>query len=240
MPPPSPKTPPKICAIVPAFREEARVASVVREIADFCPSATVVVVDDGSPDDTARAAADAGAVVLEHVRNQGKGAALQTGFDYARQNLFDLAFTVDADGQHSPSDLPAFLKAYDRTRASVLVGNRMDNLRDMPPLRRFVNRFMSSLLSRLMGQYVPDTQCGFRLYHRSAFPDALPNPSSRRYAAESEILLRLALRGTKIGSVPVQTIYGSEKSKVNPFTDTFRFFLMLRRFKKIKKAHLAQ
>jgi hypothetical protein len=91
-----------------------------------------------------------------------------------------------------------------------------------------------------MGQYVPDTQCGYRLYHRSAFPEGLPDTASRRFAAESEILLRLSLRGVKIGSVAIQTIYGTEKSKVNPFTDTLRFFRMLRRFKKIKKEFLAR
>jgi glycosyltransferase involved in cell wall biosynthesis len=232
------KAPLKTCILIPAYQEEAHIASVVRETLGYCPA--VVVIDDGSSDDTAKAAADAGATVLEHVHNQGKGAALQTGFDHARDQGYDLAITLDADGQHAPSDIPAFLQAYDRTHSPVLVGNRMNNVASMPPLRRFVNRFMSDLLSRVMGQHVPDSQCGFRLYHRSAFPEGLHTPASRRYAAESEILLRLALQGRKIGAVAIQTIYGDEKSKVNPFTDTFRFFCMLHRFKKIKKEHLAQ
>ena len=235
-----PPRPPTICVLIPAFKEEARIASVVREVREYCPAAEIVVIDDGSPDHTDAVAAAAGATVLEHVHNQGKGAALQTGFDYAREHGYDLALTLDADGQHAPSDIPAFLQAYERTRNSVLVGNRMGNLAAMPRLRRFVNRFMSDLLSRQMGQYVPDSQCGFRLYHRSAFPEGLQDPASRRYAAESEILLRLALRGVKIGAVAIQTIYGTETSKVNPLTDTFRFFRMLRRFKKIKKEHFAR
>lgn len=233
-----PKPPLKTCILVPAFKEEKHIAAVVREVLDYCPD--VIVIDDGSPDDTAQIAAAAGATVLEHVRNQGKGAALQTGFDHARARGYDLAITLDADGQHAPSDIPAFLQAYERTHSPVLVGNRMGDVAAMPRLRRFVNRFMSALLSRVMGQHVPDSQCGFRLYHRSAFPQGLPDAASRRYAAESEILLRLALQGRKIGAVTIQTIYGQEKSKVNPLTDTFRFFLMLRRFKKIKKEFLAQ
>ena len=232
------KAPLNVCVLIPAYREERRIAAVVREVRDYCPD--VIVVDDGSPDDTAKAAAEAGATVLEHVHNQGKGAALQTGFDHARAHGYDLAITLDADGQHAPSDIPAFLQAYERTRSPVLVGNRMNDIAAMPPLRRFVNRFMSDLLSRVMGQHVPDSQCGFRLYHRSAFPQDAPGAHSRRYAAESEILLRLSLQGCKIGAVTIQTIYGQEKSKVNPLTDTFRFFLMLRRFKKIKKEFLAQ
>ena len=232
------KAPLKVCVLIPAYREERRIGAVVREVRDYCSD--VVVIDDGSPDDTAKAAAEAGATVLEHVHNQGKGAALQTGFDHARARGCDLAITMDADGQHAPSDIPAFLQAYERTHSPVLVGNRMNNVAAMPPLRRFVNRFMSDLLSRVMGQHVPDSQCGFRLYHRSAFPEGPYDAHSKRFAAESEILLRLALQGRKIGAVAIQTIYGDEKSKVNPFTDTFRFFRMLRRFRKIKKEFLAQ
>lgn len=232
------KAPLKTCVLIPAYQEEAHIAAVVREVRDYCPE--VIVIDDGSADRTAQAAAEAGATVLAHVRNQGKGAALQTGFDHARAQGFDLVLTLDADGQHAPSDIPAFLQTYERTHSPVLVGNRMDNPAGMPWLRRRVNRFMSNLLSRLMGQYVPDTQCGFRLYHRSAFPENVRDPASRRYAAESEVLLRLALQGRKIGAVPIQTIYGDEKSKVNPLTDTVRFFRMLRRFKKIKKEFLAR
>ena len=232
-----PSPTPKACILIPAYNEERHIAAVIRECREYCPD--VIVIDDGSPDHTARASADAGATVLEHVHNQGKGAALQTGFDYARAHGFDLAITLDGDGQHAPSDIPAFLQAYARTHSSVLVGTRMGDLAHMPALRRFVNRFMSSLLSRTMGQHVPDSQCGFRLYHRSAFPQGPHDPSSRRFAAESEILLRLSLQGFKIGAVAIQTIYGDEKSKVNPLTDTIRFFRMLRRFRKIKKEFLS-
>ena len=232
------KPPLKTCVLIPAYNEEKRVGAVVREVLEYCPD--VIVVDDGSPDGTDKVAAEAGAIVLEHVHNQGKGAALQTGFDYAREHGYDLAITLDADGQHAPSDIPAFLQAYERTHSPVLVGNRMGDVAAMPRLRRFVNRFMSDLLSRVMGQHVPDSQCGFRLYHRSAFPEGPYDAHSQRYAAESEILLRLALEGRKIGAVTIQTIYGDEKSKVRPLADTLRFFRMLRRFKKIKKEILAR
>lgn len=234
------QAPRKICILIPAYREETAIAAVIREIRDYCPEAEVVVIDDGSPDDTAKVAAEAGATVLEHVHNQGKGAALQTGFDHAREQGCELVLTLDADGQHAPSDIPAFLQAYERTHSPVLVGNRMGDLARMPWLRRVVNRFMSDLLSRVMGQYVPDSQCGFRLYHRSAFPEGPYDEASRRFAAESEILLRLSLQGRKIGAVAIQTIYGAEKSKIHPLADTLRFLRMLRRFKKIKKEHLAQ
>ena len=162
------KPPLKACVLVPAYNEARNIGPLVREIRDYCPD--VIVIDDGSADETSPVAAAAGATVLPHVRNQGKGMALQTGFDYAREHGYDLAITMDADGQHAPSDIPAFLKAYERTHSPVLVGNRMGDIARMPRLRRFVNRYMSSLLSRLMGQHVPDTQCGFRIYHRAVFP----------------------------------------------------------------------
>ena len=136
------KPPLKVCILIPAYNEAKRVGAVVREVLDYCPD--VVVIDDGSPDDTDRVAAEAGATVLEHVHNQGKGAALQTGFDYAREHGYDLAITLDADGQHAPSDIPAFLQAYERTHSPVLVGNRMGDVAAMPRLRHTALRRASA------------------------------------------------------------------------------------------------
>ena len=161
-------TTPKTCVIIPAYHEEAHIGDVVREVRDYC--ADVIVVDDGSSDHTAQEATAAGATVLTHIQNQGKGAALQTGFDYARENGYELAITMDADGQHAPSDIPAFLQAYARTGSVALVGNRMDHPAGMPGLRRFVNRFMSALLSRLIRQHVPVTRAA------SAYTTAPPSP----------------------------------------------------------------
>lgn len=228
--------PPKVCILMPAFCEAALIGPVVVECREYVPD--VVVIDDGSTDDTAAVAAAAGATVLSQVQNGGKGAALQHGFQYAEENGYDIAITMDADGQHAPSDIPAFLQAYARTGTRVLIGNRMGDNHTMPWLRRQTNRVMSSWLSRLMGRYVPDTQCGYRLYHRSAFSlFATLSRESRRYAAESEILLRLALGGISMAPVTIQTIYGAEQSKVNPCTDTLRFFRMLLRFRRIKTQH---
>lgn len=223
---------PRFCVVIPAYREEKHIAVVVEEVRAYAPD--VVVVDDGSPDSTTQEAEKAGALVLSHVRNQGKGAALRTGIRHAADNGYDLVITMDADGQHAPSDIPAFLAAHARTHCPVLVGNRMEDTKTMPWVRRQTNLFMSGLLSRAMGQYVPDTQCGFRLFHRDVFP-LLVRDGSNRYDAESEVLLRLSLEGRKIGAVSIQTIYGAEQSKIHPLADTIRFFRMLCRFRKIRK-----
>ena len=223
-----PNPEPTFCVIVPAYLEERRIAGVVRRIQQVAKS--VVVIDDGSTDQTAREATAAGAIVLRHERNQGKGAALQTGFTYAQAQHFECLVTMDADGQHAPEDIPRFLETYARTGIPVLVGNRMDNPATMPIIRRWTNRFMSWYLSRAMRQFVPDTQCGFRLYRCDVLPTTAP--ASTGYAAESEILLQLAAGGVRMGSVPITVIYQDEISKIHPVRDTLRFFRMIRRFRR--------
>ena len=222
----------KFCVIIPAFREEKRVGDVVRKVLKYLPD--VIVVDDGSPDKTIEAAEKAGATVLKHVVNKGKGVALNTGFAYARDHGFDIVIVMDADGQHEPEEVPKFIEAYIRTGIPVLVGNRMGDRAHMPFVRRMTNMFMSWLLSREMKQYVPDTQCGFRLYRTDIFPFVATE--SQRFAAESEILLHVAERGLRIDAVSIKAVYGDEKSKIHPFRDTLRFFSMLRQYKKNRRA----
>lgn len=216
------------CVVLPAYREAARIAPVIS--AACAQGATVLVVDDGSPDDTATVAEKAGAVVLRHPVNRGKGAALATGFAEAVRRGCEVVITLDADGQHDPAELSRFIEAYQRTGIPVLIGSRMAEVDAMPWVRRATNRFMSWLLSRMMGQYVPDTQCGYRLYRCDILPWVVAGSSG--FAAESEVLLRLAARGVRMDAVRIRTIYGDEKSKINPLRDTWRFFGMLRRYRR--------
>jgi glycosyltransferase involved in cell wall biosynthesis len=219
------------CVIIPAYLEEKRIRAVVQNVRQYIDH--IMVVDDGSPDKTSAEASAAGAIVLRHEKNLGKGTALNTGFAYAAKNNFDFIITLDADGQHDPADIPAFVAAYRQSGAAALVGNRMADPQGMPFIRRLTNRFMSWYLSRQMGQYVPDTQCGYRLYSVSVLPCLATEAS--RYAAESETLLRLAAHKVKIGHVPIRVIYRGEKSKIRPLGDTLRFFAMIRRFRKGRK-----
>ncbi len=217
----------KGCVLIPAYNEGSRIARVISEVMPFCPN--VVVVDDGSEDDTAKVAEMAGAVVLVQPENQGKGAALHRGFHYAREKGFDFVITMDGDGQHAPEDIPSFIEAYS-DGMPVIVGNRMARPDSMPLVRRITNRFMSWLLSRKMGQTVPDTQNGFRLYKTDVIPEL--RVDANRFAAESEMLLELSARKVRIGSVPIKVIYRDEKSKINPIKDTWRFFRMLRQWRR--------
>lgn len=221
----------KFCIIIPAYNEQGRIGKVVAGVRGFCEH--VVVVDDGSLDSTASEAESAGAIVVRQGVNRGKGIALNAGFKYARGNGFEFVITMDADGQHAAEDIPGFLEEYAKGGMQVIVGNRMHKTADMPLVRLVTNRVMSWLLSRKMGQKVPDTQSGFRLLRCDVIPD-VPEESGR-FAAESEILLILSGAGVKIGSVPIQVIYRDEKSKISPIRDAIRFFAMLRRYDRQKK-----
>lgn len=226
--PPGKTGEPRGCVIIPAYREAGRIHAVVTGVRAYLSD--VMVVDDGSPDTTAEEAERAGARVIRHEVNKGKGEALNTGFRQARALGFDYVITMDGDGQHAPEDLPGFVQAYLQSGTPVWVGSRMAETRSMPWVRRMTNRVMSWLLSREMGQWVPDTQCGYRLYALSVRPECAAG--SGRFAAESEILMELSLRGITIGSLPVATLYGTEQSKIHPVKDALRFFRMLRDFRR--------
>ena len=129
---------------------------------------------------------------------------------------------MDGDGQHAVGDIPAFLSAVADGKADLVVGNRMANSDRMPWLRRQVNQWMSRRLSRVAGLALPDSQCGFRLMKLSAWSTL--SLQADHFEIESEVLLAFIARGYVVRFVPVQRIYGSERSKINPFRDTWRWF----------------
>lgn len=222
------------CVLIPAYKEAGRIGPVVTRVLKYLPD--VVVIDDGSDDATAEEAKAAGATVCRHEVNRGKGAALATGMTYAKSKGFAWVITLDADGQHDPADIPTFVEAYVRTGIPVLVGNRMADTASMPRVRLLTNRFMSALLSREMGQYVPDTQCGYRFYRIDVLPFLATK--SDRFAAESESLLHVAARGLAIAAVPIAVIYlEGRESHIRPFRDTMRFFSMLMNYRRTHRRH---
>jgi len=212
-------------AILPALNAARFLPAVVGEIKQRHPRLRVLVVDDGSSDGTADAARAAGAEVAVHEVNKGKGEALKTGYAWALAEGVDWVFTMDSDGQHLPAEMQAFLDAAVGDRYDVLVGNRMDQVADMPWIRLKTNQFTSWVVSRLARQRIPDSQNGYRLYRTAVLQGVRLQTS--RYDSESEILVRLGRRGARIGAVPVSTVYGDEESSINPFVDTGRFFRLV-------------
>jgi len=209
------------CAVViPCLNEAATIEPLVKEVHKILPS--VIVVDDGSADPTASLAANAGAEVIRHERPRGKGAALAVGWKRAQERGFSWALSMDGDGQHAPSDIPAFLKCAAESGAKLIVGNRMIEARAIPWLRRQVNRWMSRRISRLTGRVLPDTQCGFRLMHLGAWSQV--HLKADHFEIESELLCKFIAADQSVEFVPVQVIYRNERSKIRPMRDTHRWF----------------
>lgn len=181
----------------------------------------VVVIDDGSVDQTAGIAFCSGADVLKNKENMGKGASLKEGFRYILKKDYDAVVTMDGDGQHSPEDIIHFIEKAASSEADIIIGNRMTACENMPFLRRLTNRIMSFIISRLCRQDIPDSQCGFRLIKRQVIEEM--DPVSANYEIESEMIIEARRRGFKICSIPVQTIYGQEISQIHPVIDTLRF-----------------
>lgn len=206
-------------AVIPARDAAGTVAAVVRGLRAAVPGLTVIVVDDGSTDATGEEARAAGAVVVRHSVNQGKGAALQSGFDEAIRRGADRVLALDADGQHDPVVAPSLLGALDR--ADVVVGTRRHDRATMPWLRRATNDVTSWWVSRLAGVPVEDSQSGYRAVAAPVLRAV--RPRSRRFDYESEFLVAAARAGFRIGATPIPTLYNAPGSHIHPARDTIRF-----------------
>jgi glycosyltransferase involved in cell wall biosynthesis len=217
-------------AVIPAYREEKHISDIVRRTRQELDH--VLVVDDGSEDKTATRAREAGAEVIVHSQNRGKGEAIKTGLRYWLDRQFVHVIILDADGQHLPEEIDRFIAAAgSATERSFFLGNRMNNLTGMPFIRRVVNRYMSNRISRVCGQKIPDTQCGFRMLDRQLIPELLGGGD--RFDYETEMLIIASRKGYAIQSVPITTVYSDEVSKIHPARDALRFFKLMRRYRKL-------
>jgi glycosyltransferase involved in cell wall biosynthesis len=206
-------------AVIPCLNEGATIGALVRDTRRWVER--VVVVDDGSSDQTARAATEAGAVVERHESPRGKGAALATGWAVAAGLGAEWTLLLDGDGQHDPADAAGFFEAAD-AGARLVIGNRMPGAAAIPWLRRRTNRWMSRRISVLAGTETPDSQCGYRLVHVPALQRVALR--CRRYEIESEMTVAFARAGLPISFVPIRVRYGGEQSRISPVLDTVRWF----------------
>ncbi|MHA3775083.1 glycosyltransferase family 2 protein [Verrucomicrobiota bacterium sgz303538] len=215
-----------VVALIPAYFEEKHIRDVAKRVREQLDH--VLVVDDGSTDATSKEAEAAQVEVRRHEVNKGKGAAIKTGLrELSTRPDVRYVLILDGDGQHLPEEIPAFIDEANRSEASVIVGNRMSDTRDMPWVRRMTNLFMSWSISVLCRQRVPDSQCGFRMFRADLAPHFFVD--SNHYDYETEMLVIASRQGHRIAAVPVSTVYGDEVSKIHPVRDTLRFFRLMAR-----------
>lgn len=219
--------------LIAAYDEETKIGGVVRGVRS--KGYPVLVIDDGSSDRTAERARAEGAEVLRSNVNGGKGASIRKGIEHFLIGDKQVLILMDADGQHDPSDLEAFLEALSAEKLDFIVGNRMGDPGRMPFVRRITNRILSAIVSRAAGQIILDSQCGYRAIRREAVRRMTLKTS--RYEIESEMLLQASQLGYAIGNVPVRCIYGNEKSRIRPFRDTLRFIRFIRSWRGNIRTH---
>jgi glycosyltransferase involved in cell wall biosynthesis len=209
-----------VCALIPAYNSQCTIAEVVRRARPHV--AQVVVVDDGSQDQTLRQARQAGAHLLGSSVNQGKGRALAQGFAYALRCGFEAVVTLDADLQHDADDIPRFMRRYLESGAHLIIGDRMHARSAIPGVRRIPNAIGMQCFSWLTGQTIRDSQCGFRLYRRELLA-AVPVITAG-FDTESDLLLRAGRRGMTIDFIPIAAVYfnsGGPGSFYRPIRDTY-------------------
>jgi glycosyltransferase involved in cell wall biosynthesis len=212
-----------IVALIPAHNEAPRIAAVIARTREFLP---VIVVDDGSSDDTADRARDAGAEVVEQRPNQGKGMALRTGFRRALDDGAEAILTLDGDGQHDPKEIARFLAAWTADpRPELIIGQR--SFRAMPPARRLSNEIGRIAFSWAVGRPIPDNQSGYRLVSRRLAEATLASDEPG-FAFEVEQITTCIRMDGAIAWVPILTIYAGAPSHIRPLAHLREFVRIVR------------
>jgi glycosyltransferase involved in cell wall biosynthesis len=207
----------RLLTLIPAYNEGERVAGVVIAALAHLP---VLVVDDGSTDDTALRAQESGATVLRQSPNRGKGAALRAGFRRALDDGYEAVLTLDADGQHDPAEIPKFLQSYADGQPDLIIGAR--DFQHIPLVRRVANTLGRWSFSWALGQPVQDNQSGYRLLSRRLLEATLDSRESG-FEFEVEVIVTCVQRGYVLAWVPIRTIYAGERSHINPWRHFVNF-----------------
>jgi glycosyltransferase involved in cell wall biosynthesis len=207
-----------VAIMIPAYQEEATIGSVVARCRAALPQASVLVIDDGSADQTGLIAANSGAEVLRNARNLGKGACLARGLAHALSRGAAWIVTLDGDGQHRPEDLPRLLACARRWPNRIVIGSRLGGAANAPLARRAANRVADFWISWASGWPVEDTQSGMRVYPAEVLRRIGPErPLPGRFAYESALLIDAGIPGIRTVSVPVPRIHEPTASRPSHF-----------------------
>ncbi|HLP14705.1 MAG TPA: glycosyltransferase family 2 protein [Bacteroidota bacterium] len=211
--------------IIPAYNAGSSLTALLDRSRQVQAPTDTIVVDDGSTDGTAGLAHAAGVIVCAHEKNRGKGAALSTGFACALARGYEAVITMDSDLQHQPEDIPRFIRAHQDTGADIIIGSRLHSLKGMPYHRRLSNIITTAMVRARTGAAVEDSQSGFRFIHARAL--RLVETTSQGFEAETEFIIRAALKGCSFSAIPIDTIYAGEKSTMTHWQTTVRFISVL-------------
>ena len=205
-----------ILVCIPAFNEEHFIGKLIKNCLKYADQ--VVVCDDGSVDNTYEIADAAGANVIRHEKNCGKGEAFQSLFQFARHSNVDVIVTIDGDGQFLPEEIPKLVKKIESNEADVVIGYRFDGAAEMPNYRKFGNKMLDKMTNMATQLSVRDTQSGFRAYSKNIIK--LIDFKKKGFGADTEILINAAKNGARISEEKVSVIYhtGSQTSTKNPIS----------------------
>jgi glycosyltransferase involved in cell wall biosynthesis len=209
----------KICVLIPAYNAQWTLGAVLEKVGSL--DVDILVVDDGSSDETSRVALESGAHLLKHPLNLGKGAALRTGFESILQKDYRVVITLDADGQHDPGEIPFLLDVFQNVKPDILIASRAAKFYQMTFLRRFWNRLGVKAVARLCHSDITDSQSGFRLIRTEVLKEV--DLSTSRFETELELLIKACKKGFSVLSLPVNTqkADGTASSHFRPVTDTW-------------------
>ena len=205
--------------IIPAYNEQELIGKVIKGAKEY--SNNIIVVDDGSKDNTYENAKSSRVIVLKHTVNLGKGAALKTGCEYAFQNGADKVIVMDADTQHDPKEIPKFLEAMETNDLVLGIRKVPDS---MPLVLKFGNKFINRTLGLLHGINVPDSQCGYRAFTAHAYDQIKWDAAD--YYVETEMLIKAGKKNLKYTLIPIETIY-SDKYKGTTVLDGVKIVMKM-------------
>lgn len=211
--------------LIPAYNSERYINDLLDRIEKMGLLDKVVVVNDGSKDNTVKICNDRGVTVLSNERNGGKGSALKKGFKFMAENSVEFFLTIDSDLQHDVKYIPEFIKKYEETGADIIVGNRLGDTSTMPVERIFSNRTTSLIVSLLAGCRIPDSQSGYRLIRTAVVQEVIL--TSDKFEMESEILIKAGRKKFRIESLPISALYEGAHSSINVLRDTYRFIRLV-------------
>ncbi len=209
----------KTAILIPAYNPGTNLLPLLEELSSLYPNCHVLVIDDGSTDNTKATLKASKADVATHEKNLGKGAALRFGFSMLKDK-YEAIITMDADGQHDPHEIPLFLEAGDSF--DLVIGDRQNRAADMPFVRKGSNWLNTKVVESLAKRPLSDSQCGYRLIRTSIIKEL--KLKKDHYELEGEMLIKACRMGYKVGFVPVRTIYNSNSvSHIHPVWDVLRF-----------------